>query len=246
MYAIDACLRAGHTRPRWRLADLRAVVPWLRDDRLSGISKVLTRLGVRRTHGRFALHGPDPDYQPKLAAIDQAVARARAAPERVRVRYAHERPLVRQPSLGLVSAPRGPGPTVPRTTEPGRSICSPGRSGGSGRGRWGWTGSCASCAGCGPPLPPGALSGLGHLAGAPASGGAGGGGRAGLRDRVAADRCTLDPPDRDAVVLSHAGRGGGHRLAAQGGQLTGQVAAFLDQFADGSEVLLRDVGLLPD
>ena len=113
MYAIDACLRAGHTRPRWRLADLRAVVPWLRDDRLSGISKVLTRLGVRRTHGRFALHGPDPDYQPKLAAIDQAVARARAAPERVRVRYAHERPLVRQPSLGLVSAPRGPGPTYP-------------------------------------------------------------------------------------------------------------------------------------
>lgn len=87
----------GLPRPRWRLADLRAVVPWLRTYRLSGISQALTRLGVRRTRGRFALHRPDPDEQPKLAAIDQAVARARAAPDRVRVLYADELTLVRRP-----------------------------------------------------------------------------------------------------------------------------------------------------
>src|SRR5690606_39629303 len=88
----------GLPRPRWRLADLRAVVPWLRTYRLSGIRQALTRLGVRRTRGRFALHSPDPDEQPKLAAIDQAVARARAPPDRVL--YADELTLVRRPPLG--------------------------------------------------------------------------------------------------------------------------------------------------
>ena len=37
-----------------------------------------------------------------------------------------------------------------------------------------------------------------------------------------------------------------HRLTEQWAQLEGQVAAFLDQFADGSEALLRYVDLLPD
>jgi len=244
----------GLPRPRWRLADLRAVVPWLREYSLSGISQALTRLGVRHTHGRFALHRPDPDYQPKLAAIDQAVARARAAPARVRVLDADELTLVRQPSLGLVSAPRGHEPTVPLTTEPNYTYRDAGALDLITGQVW-WLGA--------------QQVGVDRL-------------MRFLR-RLRAAYPTQErslvwdnwPVHRHPAVLAVAAALGitilwlptyaawtnpieklwrwlkqdvvvAHRLAEQWGELKGHVAAFLDQFADGSEALLRYVGLLPD
>lgn len=102
----------GVNRSRWRLADLKAVVPWLADYSLPGVSRALRRLGATRRRGRLAVHSPDPDYQTKLAAVERALALARRPGGEVAVLYGDEFSLCRQPTLGPTYAPRGEGPTA--------------------------------------------------------------------------------------------------------------------------------------
>lgn len=89
----------GCDRARWRLADLRAALPWLADYTDSGVAKALHRLGVRLKRGRLRLHSPDPDYQAKRDRIDRTLARARTDPDRVALYYGDEMSCYRQPSL---------------------------------------------------------------------------------------------------------------------------------------------------
>lgn len=89
----------GRASSRWRLVDLQAVVPWLQAYTLSGISKALWRLGIRRKRGRVRVHSPDPDYATKVATIDRLVARAQRYPDRITVVYGDEMSLYRQPTL---------------------------------------------------------------------------------------------------------------------------------------------------
>jgi transposase len=89
----------GLATARWRLEDLRTVVPALAAYTLAGLSQLLRRLRVRRKRGRLAVHSPDLAYERKLAWIGRGLALARAAPATVRLLYADEFSLYRQPTL---------------------------------------------------------------------------------------------------------------------------------------------------
>jgi len=92
------------------LVDLQGVVPWLAAYTLPGIWQALRRLGVRPKRGRLSLHSPDPQYAQKCFALQQAEAVARRFPQRVRLLYADECSLYRQPTLAPAYARRGATP----------------------------------------------------------------------------------------------------------------------------------------
>lgn len=102
----------GLARSRWRLTDLRAVVPDLAAYSVSGVSRALARLGVRRKRGRQHLHSPDPACHRKARAIRRAVTLARRHPTRVTVVYGDEMSCYRQPTLAHRYARVGEEPTA--------------------------------------------------------------------------------------------------------------------------------------
>lgn len=111
--------RFAVARARWRLVDLRQVLPWLAHYTLAGIWRALRRLGGRTKRGRLSVHSPDPHYAEKCFAIEQVCALAQQQPQRVRVFYGDEFSLYRQPSLAARFAPRGHRPKArlaPRAT----------------------------------------------------------------------------------------------------------------------------------
>lgn len=100
-------------RSRWRLADLRTVVPELAGYSSSGLSRLLKRLRLSRQRGRLHLRSPDPDYAAKVATIAEAVALARTQPEQVTVCFGDEASVYRQPTLAPCWAAAGAEPTAP-------------------------------------------------------------------------------------------------------------------------------------
>jgi transposase len=104
----------GVSSARWRLADLRAVVPWLSAYTLPGICLALQRLKIKRKRGRLHLHSPDPLYMEKIQRVKRATALAHRYPQRVALVYADEFSLHRQPTLagGGVYYPQGEEPLV--------------------------------------------------------------------------------------------------------------------------------------
>ena len=103
----------GLSRSRWRLADLRAVLPWLAPYTDSGVAKALHRQRIRLKRGRLRLHSPDPAYRPKAAAIAERLAEARADPAHVALYYGDEASCYRQPTLASTWSPVGEEPTTP-------------------------------------------------------------------------------------------------------------------------------------
>lgn len=99
----------GIDRARWRLADLRRVVPALARYTDSGISLALRRLGVSRQRGRPATHSPDPAYRQKVALVEMAEDEARAGSD-LTLLFGDEFGFYRQPSLAPKYAPRGEEP----------------------------------------------------------------------------------------------------------------------------------------
>ena len=100
----------GLPQARWRLADLRGVLPWLQDYSLAGISLALRRLKVSRQRGRLAIHSPDPAYQHKLGWVERARSLAFTPGSTVTVLYGDEFSLYRQPTLAPTYAPHGEAP----------------------------------------------------------------------------------------------------------------------------------------
>lgn len=101
----------GLARARWRLADLRVAVPALAGYGLTGLSALVRRLKIGRRRGRLRLHSPDVAYREKVAWIERARAAAVADPDHVRLLYGDEVSLYRQPTLAPLYAPRGEEPT---------------------------------------------------------------------------------------------------------------------------------------
>jgi transposase len=104
--------RAGHAVGRWRLVDLRGAVPALAGYSLSGLSRLLKRLGIRLKRGRLRVHSPDPAYAAKKARVERALALARAHPGRVGLAYGDEASCHRQPTLADAWSPVGEEPTA--------------------------------------------------------------------------------------------------------------------------------------
>jgi hypothetical protein len=98
---------AGRPGSRWRLADLRAAVPWLAGRDPGRVRRIVRRLGVRARRGRVFVHSPDPAYAAKLAAVTAAQCFARADPDRVVLLYEDECTYTRRPTVAAGFAPIG-------------------------------------------------------------------------------------------------------------------------------------------
>ena len=68
---------------RYRLASLRACFPWLADYSLSGVWRLLQRLGVGWKHGYINYWSPDPLYLSKRRTIERCLKQAAATPNDV-------------------------------------------------------------------------------------------------------------------------------------------------------------------
>ena len=91
--------QCGLTQTRWTLDAIRSQLAWGRDASLSGIARILDRLGITWQRARSHVHSPDPHYQAKLQEIADVVEYARAHPNQVVTVYLDEVTVTRQPTL---------------------------------------------------------------------------------------------------------------------------------------------------
>ena len=98
------CLGLDHSR--WTLALLGAACDWLANYSVSGIWRVLQRLGLSRKQVQDHLHSPDPAYEAKCAAIAAHVAEAQTNAQIV-LCYLDELTVGRQPTHAPDYAVRG-------------------------------------------------------------------------------------------------------------------------------------------
>jgi transposase len=107
----------GFDRSRWRLADLREALSWLTHYSLPGVCQALRRLKVKRKQGRLHIHSPDTAYLTKIKWIERAITLARHNPLEVSLLYADELSFYRQPVLAgggiLYPSGREEEPTYP-------------------------------------------------------------------------------------------------------------------------------------
>lgn len=88
----------GIPRTRWRLQDVGRALTWLNGYSDAGIYQVLKRLGFSRKAARGFIRSPDPDYASKWRAILQAFWEAANHPERVIFLLIDELTYYRRPS----------------------------------------------------------------------------------------------------------------------------------------------------
>lgn len=77
------------------------------------MAKALRRLGVRLKRGRLRVHSPDPAYVTKAAAIADRLRQARTDPLHTALYYGDEASCYRQPTLARRWYPVGDEPTAP-------------------------------------------------------------------------------------------------------------------------------------
>jgi DDE superfamily endonuclease len=244
----------GLSRTRWRLCDLRAVLPWLAEYSDAGVSLALKRQKIRLKRGRLRLHSPDPAYTTKLAWIARAVDRAQQEPQRSVLIWGDEVSIYRQPTLADQYFPLGEAPVITLSHKANTRFRL---SGGLDH----VTGTTTYRTGSKLTIPK-----LRQFLAA-------------LRERYPDKELILVwdnwPVHQHPEVLAQASTLGieilwlptyapwtnpieklwrwmrqeavhCHRHADEWEELKGAVTGFLDQFADGSTALLRYVGLLPD
>lgn len=107
----------GLAHARYRLADVRMLLPVVANYSLSGIARLLARWRIRLKRGRYRLMSPDPDYHAKGTRLAEALADAQQDPTHVRLLYVDECSVYRQPTLAPAWWPVGATqePTVPRS-----------------------------------------------------------------------------------------------------------------------------------
>jgi hypothetical protein len=93
--------RHGISRSRWRLQDVRRVIPWLRDCTLSGVSQILRRLKISLKQAISFVHSPDPDYALKKREMAYAFSRALNHPDQYIILFQDELTYYSQPDKTL-------------------------------------------------------------------------------------------------------------------------------------------------
>jgi len=88
----------GEERSRWTLAAILRVCDWTSVHTLSGLWRILRRLGIHYKAARSYIHSPDPAYEEKLAWIQGKIQQAREEPKRYAVLFLDEFTYYRQPS----------------------------------------------------------------------------------------------------------------------------------------------------
>jgi transposase len=95
---------------RWTLRSMRAALPGLAGYSLSGIWRVLQRVGIGRRGTRVQQCSPDPDYAAKLARLEACLGAAATADGRIRVLCMDQMGYTRWPEPGPTWAMRAPAP----------------------------------------------------------------------------------------------------------------------------------------
>ena len=88
----------GEERSRWTLEAIQRVCDWLALRTRSGMWRVLKRLGVHYKRARSYIHSPDPNYEAKLATVQEWLRRAKAEPGLYVVLFQDEITYYRQPT----------------------------------------------------------------------------------------------------------------------------------------------------
>jgi hypothetical protein len=73
--------RYGIKRSRWRLQDVRQVIPWLRDCTIPGVHQILKRLEISLKQAISFVRSPDPLFTVKRRLMAQAFSAALHHPE---------------------------------------------------------------------------------------------------------------------------------------------------------------------
>lgn len=89
----------GKHTSRWSLSHIMDVCKWLQVNTLSGLSKLLKRLGISYKRGRSYIYSPDQNYQQKMSFIAQCLLKAWYAPEKYVLLYQDEFTIYRQPTI---------------------------------------------------------------------------------------------------------------------------------------------------
>ncbi len=89
----------GKSTSRWSLSYIADVCKWLQVNTLSGMSKLLKRLGISYKRGRSYVYSPDLNYQQKMDLIAQCRLKAWYAPEKYALLYQDEFTIYRQPTV---------------------------------------------------------------------------------------------------------------------------------------------------
>lgn len=97
----------GIERTRWRLQDVRRALSWLQGHSEAGIYKVLKRLGFSRKQALRFVRSPDPAFRAKWEAILRAFMEAAAHPDKVVILFLDELTYYRQPDPAPAYHPRG-------------------------------------------------------------------------------------------------------------------------------------------
>lgn len=82
---------------RWTLRTIRASFSWLRDYSLSGVWRLLRSYDLRLRTARIQQYSPDPDYATKLARLEQCLIEAAAHPGEIVVVFLDEMGYYRWP-----------------------------------------------------------------------------------------------------------------------------------------------------
>ncbi len=91
----------GEERSRWTLEAIQQECDWLAQGTLSGVWRVLKRLGIHYKRARSYIHSPDPNYEAKLATVQAWLRCARAEPGQYVVLFQDEFTYYRQPREAL-------------------------------------------------------------------------------------------------------------------------------------------------
>ena len=94
-------------RNRWRLSDLASGVSWLMGVSVSGVWRLLRRLGYSRREAQPFVRSPDMAFDAKWRAILRAYAEAVEQPAAVRLIFGDEVSYFRQPSVAPRYSQRG-------------------------------------------------------------------------------------------------------------------------------------------
>lgn len=105
----------GYERTRWTLALMRDACPWVRLSTDGGMHRLLDRLGITYTRARDHIHSPDPEYDAKRAAVDDARTQAQTATGQTVCLLLDEVTVYRQPTCAPAWSPRGEQPLAHRS-----------------------------------------------------------------------------------------------------------------------------------
>lgn len=91
----------GPVPSRWSLRTIRVTFPWMSGYTLSGVWRILDRLGFKVRSARVQMYSPDPHYAEKEAYLHQCLKEAAQNPRRIVFLFLDEMGYYRWPEPGL-------------------------------------------------------------------------------------------------------------------------------------------------